>query len=471
VKAITCLVGQFNAPQQQVPTPLLLGLKDPAAYLNAASGAGGSVPALKLTLDYTQFGSGAGAPLANAYYLHSMLRDLTLNGPYPGCVDRIGLILADRYEDEPTAYGYMFDTGFDPATSDPTNNSVPREGCAIFLDAIRDDRASLGDYETEVGFTAVHELGHVFNLWHTGTPSLMAQSQQAAPYSTGAFHFIKEHRTYLSALPSPYVCPGGSNWDDRGTLVAAGGTSKNSPASANVRLRIGLPQPEFWRFEPAQLEVTVSTATGVEEARLQNVIDPGYEAFSIWIQDPHGARRAYKSPVKYCGNRTIIKVRRGQPFQRDISLFGQAGGYTFRTAGIHRIWCTLALKGRRLVTSNTVEAFVKPALPRSSGFRQLAPLLTDRRHARLLFYRSARRPMLAVDDLERAARKLPGTPSAANVRYSLGRAIITASLTRTRGTRRRYESTAMSLLNKALDSGRLTASRERRAEDVLDSLR
>jgi predicted Zn-dependent protease len=68
---------------------------------------------------------------------------------------------------------------------------VAREGCTIFLGAIREKREAVDDYSTEVGFTAVHELGHAFNLCHVDTPSFMAQSNPSGPFGSDALKFIE----------------------------------------------------------------------------------------------------------------------------------------------------------------------------------------------------------------------------------------------------------------------------------------
>ena len=464
-------MGQIRAPIREASVPLSLGAKAPAAYLNDASTALSGTQQLGLTLDYSKLNALPGVPVANSYYLHSALRSLTLNSSSASSVDRIGLILADRYEDEPGAFGYMFDTGFDPAISDDSYNAVAREGCAVFLDAILDKRPAPDDYETEVAFTATHELGHVFNLWHVDTPSLMKQSKTSGPYDDSSFKFVSAHQEYLSRMDSPKVYPGGSAWDDRGDLVVAPGGPANSAAGARVALRIRLPQSEFWRFEPAQLEVSVSAAPGAREVRIPNVIDPGYEAFTIWIEGPDGTRRRYRSPLKYCRNGSTLSIHRGAPFTRDIPLFGQAAGYTFKSAGAHQIRCTLVLANGTVAVSNRVEAYVRPASVRSDAYTRLSGQLNHRGNARLLFYRSSERPTSAVESLESAARSLRGSPSGANIVYSLGRSFANYGFAKRSSSRRQHQKKAEQLLKTALDSGQLTKSRERRAVGVLDRLR
>jgi hypothetical protein len=41
----------------------------------------------------------------------------------------------------------------------------------------------------------------------------------------------------------------------------------------------------------------------------------------------------------------LDRVAPGKPFERDISIWGESGGYTFRHAGDHRLFCTLRIGG------------------------------------------------------------------------------------------------------------------------------
>lgn len=466
---ITCFVGLLRRARTPVPLPLRVGPAGPEAHLNRASAGENGTEALALSMDYSRLDTLAEPAVVDAFRLHSALRDLTLNLPRLGRVRRIGLLLADTYEDYPPAFGYMFDAGFD-GPGDPSFDAVPREGCALFLDAIRASRRAPADYATESGFTATHELGHVFNLWHVATPSFMARSRPAGPYGSDAFAFTPAHRTYLSHAESPFVCPGGSRWGDRGDLHVTDDAPFNRPATSRVRLRISLSQTEGWCFEPLQLSVSVSVSAHVAQATIPDVIDPGYDDFIVWIDAPDGTRRRYRSPQLYCAIGIRRTIRAGAPFTRDIPIFGQAGGYTFRAAGVHRVQCTLRLPGGRMARSNTVEVLIRPAVSGGPRDERLRALLTARASAHVLFYKNARRLWATRDTLVEAARRTRGTPTAANIQYALAHALRKWACGRSRHTRRRYQAQVRRLLDEALDTERLSVSRQRRAMELLDKV-
>jgi hypothetical protein len=470
VKRITCLVGRMRATQHPPAIPIRLATIDPETFLNTASAALTGQPALDLRLDYSRLDQIPLAPRSDLVSLHLALKLLTQNASVPGPVDRIGVLLSDRFDPRPTVLGMMFDIGFNSGVSDPTFNAVPREGCAIFLDAIRALRGDGPAYDQEVGFTTVHEIGHVFNLWHIlSKPNFMAQSPSGAVFQVGAFVFDAIQARFLAQVEQTnVVAPGGSSWGVRGTLGPPGDNPFNAtPTVSGLRLHISASQEEFWYFEPVELNVRLSAP---EPTDVPDVIDPGYEQFDIWIERPDGSRRRYKAPALFCANSASNRVTPRKPFERDISIWGESGGYTFRDAGVHRVFCTLRLGGA-VIQSNVVELLVKAAMPRSTRYQRLADTLTQQSNARLLFYKSTRRPSAPAAALTQAARDLRQTPAAAQVRYSVGRALAIASETTPRASRARYQQAGSRALKTALDSGHLSRAKQRRAVSWLDRLR
>jgi len=100
----------------------------------------------------------------------------------------------------------------------------------------------------------------------------------------------------------------------------------------------------FFYFEPVELDVVLSAPSSANRSfRVPDCIDPGYGAFRIWIEEPSGERRIYRSPRIYCAHDELIFVGPKKPFRRDISIFGESGGFTFRRAGVHKVWAEFAL--------------------------------------------------------------------------------------------------------------------------------
>jgi hypothetical protein len=386
---VNCFVARVCPPLVEPALPIQCAGAAPESFLNGASAGVNGQPALDLRLDYSRVNQVATAPSPGLLALHVALRSLTLNETAAGPVNQVGVLLADRFGPRPTALGLMFDPGFNSGVSDPTFNTVPREGCAIFLDAISALRGAGPAYQQEIGFTTVHEIGHIFNLWHIQTtPNFMAQSPAGNPFGAAAFFFAAAHARFLAAVDaSPFVVPGGMS--------------------------------------------------AARAATIADVVDPGYDEFDVWIETPDGRRRRYRSPALYCGNIGKLRIRPGAPFRRDIPIFGESGGYTFTECGRHRVFCTLRV-GRTVVQSNVVEMMVKGAEPRSTKYARLRAELTNPRNARLLFYNASTATHRCVEPLLDAARQLQRTPAAANIRYSLGKALVATARGSRPAARRKY---------------------------------
>ena len=163
--------------------------------------------------------------------LHQLLNKPATTGKTK--VNKIGLIYSRYYyagtKKKTGVLGLMFDVGFTHNRLGPVNNrylQVPRQGCAVFLGAIQKHRSSGHDTDFESVFTSVHELGHVFNLWHTKqSTTFMSTSRSSGPYGYDACRFNVKQRRFLfncrkNSPDSRYVHPGASSFDQRGQNIS-----------------------------------------------------------------------------------------------------------------------------------------------------------------------------------------------------------------------------------------------------------
>ncbi|MEO0855201.1 MAG: hypothetical protein AAFY15_17095, partial [Cyanobacteria bacterium J06648_11] len=149
--------------------------------------------------------------------------------------------------------------------------------------------------------------------------------------------------------------------------------------------------------------------------------------FRIWIEEPDSSRRLYQSPRRYCHNGRRLTITPRKPFRRDISIFGEAGGYTFRVPGIHRLWCEFDVGRRGVIRSNSLELNILP----SSVARDdpVEAILTDRLAPQVLYHRVDPSRGRALHRLRRACALLPKNSDAlAALRYAMGRAWLSETL-------------------------------------------
>ena len=222
-REITCVVGALNVGLEVSPDMFTLdGMTIEGVFREVFCCPDGA-PAIALRLQGVSLGPlelPRGEPVT-PLHLHEALRRVTGNPSRPGVVERIGLVCAARYEPVPAALGIMFDRGSPTCSGEPVPSwyrRVPREGCAVFVETIRELRSEAGTFREELFFTAIHELGHVFNLWHIEVPeNFMTPSRPDRVYPREAFRFLPEHRDFLRrGAGSRHVRPGGSRFGERG---------------------------------------------------------------------------------------------------------------------------------------------------------------------------------------------------------------------------------------------------------------
>lgn len=371
-------------------------------------------------------------PAVSAYYLHRETAKLTENATVDTGVRRIALLYSNFYAPEPSAFGVMFDRGF--ATSDDPNSSsqatgVAREACAVFLGAIDRLKSPANEKMRQVVYTTTHELGHVFNLIHRAPPdppNLMMRSPSGTRAPTDAFFdFVDLDREWLSrAGVDRNVWPGGLPFRDR-----AGAESGDLPlrrTSNPLQLSISSSRQEFPLNEPIELAIRLSLRPKSRAALVSvpDEIDPGYPSFRIWIEDPDGELRLYRPINRYCSAGRALAVTRAHPFSRDISLFGQSGGFTFSKLGVHHVTCELVLPAATL-RSNRVPLHVLP--PRDDRTIDIA-LVHSRRVQRLFFYRQVDHVKDALN-LADQANDVASKPLAGFLRYSIARCLGSADKT------------------------------------------
>jgi hypothetical protein len=372
----------------------------------------------------------------HAFNLHAAIRAVTQNPLDAVGVNRVAVLFGGFYSPFPGAFGVMFDRGFvDPSPDDPNVDpnivGPPREGCAVFLGAIQAMRQDPLQYATQVLFSTTHELGHVFNLQHIEQPkNFLSTSHPTLTHPLSAFHFHGNHIELLRQAPvTPELWPGGSAFGDMGPLANHDSPWRDArKLSSGLQLVLEMSRRSFFYFEPVELDIILRVSRDTNRAlKVPNCLDPGYEIFRLWIEDPLGERRLYRPHRLYCPHGGFITVAPGRAFRRDISIFGQSGGFTFRRGGVHRIWAEFALSSRRVITSNPLEIEVRFLKKVTASFERVNRLFESKRGRLLSYHRIDRSRGKAIQVFENYLRSSPNSETKGLVEYALGRAYLDRS--------------------------------------------
>jgi hypothetical protein len=409
----------------------------------------------------------------DAFNLNKGLRQMREAPPTVPDGNVIGIILASRFLNQPELFGVMFDVDSDVFSGGDQFDDVQRQGCAVFVDAIRAAHpGSDAAFEQHLLFTAMHEIGHVFNLWHANAPlSFMNPSSDLGFPTDLPLTFHKDHRGFLGRCDAdPHVQPGGSRFGSRGGAGPDGADPPGDQDSlSDLVLAIDMTPRRFWRFEPVELDLTIRLRKGVGgPVTIPKEIDPSYPRLQIWIEDPTGERRRYRPSLHACENGGTIEIGPTTPFHRDITLFRESGGYTFRRPGSHQLQAVLQLGGR-WIWSNPIEVFVRRELAADKEYGALSRALEDRAVSAFLRYRSAppsQSLMKRIDDL---VRRFPRSHAAAGWNYAVGAAILGSLPAREQSRPRVAGATAvLDRLRSVLDTDAVGDHRRRCAQRLLE---
>jgi hypothetical protein len=459
--ALTLLVGTLTQHQQAARLAQEVS-QDIGAVFAAASGRDIQLR----VVDGGRPGSRSGSLSSDD--MHRALERMTGDQRGKTRVSNIGLLIADSFDSAPGFFGLMFDDMFRPGSSAP-GTWTPREGAAVFLDAI-EGRRGASQTLAEAMFTCVHELGHVFNLQHNDRPSYMYRSATGPLLPPSASQFVADDcRLLAHCSRSPHIWPGGAAFGDLGDLAR----SERAPDSSNgtaLQLRIAVSQDAFWRFDPVELDVVLDNQ-GARFADVPDALDPSYSCFRIWIEEPDGQVRTLRPPRHYCAPRGVVRLAPGKGLARDISIFGESGGYTFRRAGPHRLWTSLDIAAGRALCSNVLAVEVLEQREDSRLWQDSAALLCRLQVAQLLYYRLPTpgriRALPRLDSFSAAHRK---RPVAAMARYAMGRALAVAALRRSPNSMAVLASDAQRHLRAVLRRDGFGAHRKQKAEAFLRAL-
>ena len=334
--------------------------------------------------------------------LHQVVTDV-LGVPPRRPVDEIALIFCRSWAGNRNLQGLMFDyDGSDPLLGQFTSSGgVPRQACAVFLDAFdADDRGQ--------AFATIHELGHVFNLQHDPRQkSFLATKRQVWGFSA-----LDCERLRSAGRGEWNFAPGGTNFG-----AATGGATlwRNVRRSRGVRLEAKVAKRRYLPGESVVLDLTMKASRSVNAGEF----DPGYETLRIWIENEIGERRLYRPPMFFCLRRAGEEKGATVRSNPRISLGNR--GVTFRSPGVYRVWAEFLIETpphARAVRSNLVEFRV--AAPVTRQDEAIVKLLTRSRVAAFIARKGGFLPEEERAELEAAVSSAGEHPALQHARYALG---------------------------------------------------
>jgi hypothetical protein len=323
-------------------------------------------------------------------------------------------------------YGLMFDyNGNDPSLSSTTfdtDNGVPREGAAVFLDDIGSD-------PSRIVYTAIHELGHVFNFRHdSSNKSFMALS---GFNQRGFLPHNSDDLTMAAEGYEPYgwnFLPGGAEYlhYSDAPLLAERAPDPDGHATSSHRIVVKLAKENYLPGEPIVLDMELTAARG--ERTVPATFDPGYESTIIWYETPTGERLRYRPIVNYCSfKRQRVPLASGNLLKHNPRISLGSNGLNFVKPGGYRVWVSFRPhRGhkQKVCVSNIEEFEVIPG--RNDADAKMSGILLDSSIAFFIANKGGALTSRKKRAIKQIAEAHPNHDAVRHVRYALGAAALKA---------------------------------------------
>jgi hypothetical protein len=343
------------------------------------------------------------------------------------------VFFANQYEDpdtgqpEPGMGGIMFDS-----------IGRERQGTAIFYDSFISELPP-GDpnaaaYVARMRFwTAVHEMGHAFNLLHSwqkalGTPWFALANEPEArsfmnyPYrvigkvpaffADFEYRFTDNELLFLRHAPRQFVQMGNAAFASSHGFEEA----RVSPApDLALVIRFNRPKPIFEFMEPVVAEVKLTNVSRAPQIVDQTLLSNLHE-LSFMVQKDGGPAREYHGFATYCREAKPAVLQPGDSLYSSVYLAAGANGVDLAEPGYYTIKAMLTLEHEDIVSA---PVRVRIAPPKGYDDEYVAQDFFCEDVARVMNFDGSRVLDGANDTLREVAGRLKGSAVARHAGIAL----------------------------------------------------
>lgn len=259
-----------------------------------------------------------------------------------------------------------------------------RQGTAIFTEAFIKD-APAGDTAPDAWvarmrfWTAVHEMGHAFNLAHSwqkalGTPwiplandnearSFMnypynVQGGQAAFFADFPFRFSDPELLFMRHAPARFVQMGNADWFDHHGLEQA--EFDGVPSTYRIEVRVNRDRPVFEFLEPVMLEVKLTNTDSQPKVLPSAALDP--HGLLVILKQKGKPARQWLPYSRECRQPDMTVLQPGESMYEALPVFAGLNGWDVSEPGVYQIQVAIEVDGQ-MITSAPLQLRVAP--PRS----------------------------------------------------------------------------------------------------------
>ena len=323
-----------------------------------------------------------------------------------------------------------------------------RQGTAIFTDSFIQD-VPPGDpdpaaWRNRMQFwTAVHEMGHGFNLAHSWQKALgVPQGAPGDPwiplandpdsrsfmnypfrqplpggeqvfFSDFEFRFSDDELLFMRHAPRRFVQMGNSNWFENHGFEAPDALSQTGNWALEIRPNR---DSNTYRFlEPVTMELKLTNTSGAAVETEDDLLGDGRH-FTVFLQREGGPVRQWKPMITRCHESHQDNLDAGEATYGAHMISATGDGWTVDEPGFYKLQAAVDM-GAEVVVSNVLRLYVAP--PSSNDEAAVAPDYFTEDVGRVLVFRGAPELAAAQDTLQEVAARCADNPAARHAEVAL----------------------------------------------------
>ena len=319
-----------------------------------------------------------------------------------------------------------------------------RQGTAIFTNSfIQDAPASDPDAAAwrrrMVFWTAVHEMGHGFNLAHSWQKALSiggdtgpwipqadrpeARSFMNYPFRVGggestffadfAFRFDDQELQFMRHAPRRFVQMGNANWFVDHAFEAP--PPEMEATGWELAIRPNREVNEYDFLEPVRLELKLTNITETAQMVDADLLADA-DNIEIFVGRAGGHTRRHNAFIRHLEIPETVTVEPGQSLYAAHLVGASTSEWLIDEAGFYKVQAAVMVNGLP-VLSNVLRLFVAP--PKSDEESRLAPDYFTPEVARALAFDGAPALENAMDTLREVADRCPKHPAARHAQVAI----------------------------------------------------
>ena len=320
--------------------------------------------------------------------------------------------------------------------------TAQRQGCAVFSNSFI-SQPPAGDPDAAAAvqrmrfWTAMHEIGHGFNLAHSWQKSLgtawvpLADEPEArsfmnypffvnggsdAFFADFAYRFSDDELLFLRHAPERLVQPGAAPWFDHHAFEQV---RQASASTLTLTLRVNRPTARFAALEPVVAEVKFQNTSPVPQVVDRNALTG--DGLTVVIKGDRREARCWSPFARYCYQPEPRVLQPGESLYAPVFLWAGSNGFDLAEPGRYSVYAALSTPAGD-VLSAPLRLEILPADTREID--RLAPDVLTEEVGRVLAFGGSRGGSTALDRandvLAGVVERMPSSPLGVHAAAALG---------------------------------------------------